>query len=47
MSKGDKTRGNREVKKPKKVKTKVAATADFAKSKPSLNIGDKAPGAKK
>ncbi|WP_417722725.1 hypothetical protein [Salipiger sp.] len=41
MSKGDKTRGNREAKKPKKVKEKVTATADFSKGKTPLNIGDK------
>lgn len=28
MSKGDKQRGNREAKKPKRVKEKVVATAD-------------------
>jgi hypothetical protein len=33
MSKGDKRRGNRETKKPKKVKEKVVATADFTKGK--------------
>jgi len=33
MSKGDKQRGNREAKKPKKVKEKVVATADFTKGK--------------
>lgn len=41
MSKGDKKRGNREVKKPKQVKEKVAATADSAKGKTPLNIGNK------
>lgn len=41
MSKGDKTRGNREAKKPKKAKEKVVATADFAKGKLPLNIGEK------
>ena len=40
MSKGDKRRGNREVKKPKQKKEKVAATADFLKGKPPINIGD-------
>lgn len=38
MSKGDKRRGNREAKKPKK--EKVVATADFNKGKTPLNIGD-------
>lgn len=41
MSKGDKTRGNREAKKPKKVKAKVVATADFSKGKTPMNIGEK------
>lgn len=41
MSKGDRKRGNREVKKPKKVKDKVIATADFSKGKNPVNIGDK------
>ncbi|WP_255417520.1 hypothetical protein [Maritimibacter sp. 55A14] len=41
MSKGDKRRGNREVKKPKKVKEKIVATADFSKGKPPINIGEK------
>ena len=36
MSKGDKQRGNREAKKPKKVKEKVVATADFTKGKAGL-----------
>lgn len=31
MSKGDKQRGNREVKKPKKAKEKGVATADLTK----------------
>lgn len=39
MSKGDKQRGSREAKKPKKVKEKVVATADFAKGKTPPNIG--------
>lgn len=41
MSKGDKKRSNKEVKKPKKAKEKVSATADFAKGKTPLNIGAK------
>lgn len=41
MSKGDRKRGNREEKKPKKTKEKVVATADFAKGKTPLNIGEK------
>jgi hypothetical protein len=40
MSKGDKRRGNREVKKPKKVKEKVKATADFTKGKTLANLGE-------
>ncbi|WP_116134254.1 hypothetical protein [Tropicimonas sp. IMCC34043] len=40
MSKGDKTRGNREVKKPKKTKEKVVATADFSKGKTPVSIGE-------
>lgn len=40
MSKGDKRRGNRESKKPKQKKVKVAATADFNKGKTPVNIGD-------
>jgi len=34
MSKGDKRRGNREAKKPKKAKEKVVATAMFNKASP-------------
>lgn len=41
MSKGDKRRGNREVKKPKKTKEKVVATADFSKGKAPINLGQK------
>ena len=41
MSKGDKKRGNREVKKPKKVKEKVAATANFSKGKAPVILGDR------
>ena len=40
MSKGDKKRSNREVKKPKKVKEKVVVTADFTKGKTLTNVGD-------
>lgn len=41
MSKGDRKRGNREVKKPKKAKEKVVATADFSKGKTPINIGER------
>jgi len=41
MSKGDKKRGNRETKKPKKVKEKVSATADFSKGKTAVNLGER------
>ncbi|WP_289035992.1 hypothetical protein [uncultured Roseibium sp.] len=41
MSKGDKTRGNREAKKPKKVKVKALATADFNKGKRVPVLGEK------
>jgi hypothetical protein len=41
MSKGDRKRGNREVKKPKKVKEKVVATTDFSKGRETINIGGK------
>ncbi len=40
MSKGDKKRGNREVKKPKKVKEKAVATADFTKGKNVTSLGE-------
>ncbi|PJE25742.1 hypothetical protein SAMN06297129_2470 [Pseudooceanicola antarcticus] len=40
MSKGDKQRGNREAKKPKKVKEKVLATSDFGKSKTVVSLGE-------
>lgn len=40
MTKGDKRRGNREVKKSKKVKEKVVATADFTKGKALTNLGE-------
>ncbi|WP_286193636.1 MULTISPECIES: hypothetical protein [Paracoccaceae] len=39
MSKGDKRRGNREVKKPKKLKEKIVAAVDFARGKAPVNIG--------
>ena len=38
MSKGDNKRGNKEARKPKKVKPKVSATADSNAGKP-INIG--------
>lgn len=41
MSKGDKKKGNKEAKKPKKTKEKELATADFSKGKNPVNIGDK------
>ena len=41
MSKGDKKRGNKEAKKPKKIKEKVVATADFNKGKSSSILGVK------
>jgi hypothetical protein len=41
MSKGNKTRGNREAKKPKKVAEKVTATADFSKGKTTPILGAK------
>lgn len=41
MSKGDKQRGNREAKKPKKEKPKVAATADFTKGVSPNVLGQK------
>ena len=40
MTKGDKRRGNREVKTPKKEKEKVVATADFTKGKAFTNLGE-------
>ena len=39
MFKGDKRRGNREAKKPKKVKEKIPATADFSKGKGTPVLG--------
>ncbi|MGB3555953.1 MAG: hypothetical protein WBA25_15095 [Jannaschia sp.] len=41
MSKGDKQRGNREAKKPKKEKEKVVVTSDFTKGKPLPGGGEK------
>jgi hypothetical protein len=41
MSKGDKRRGNREAKKPKKVKEKISATADFNKGNGAPPLGEK------
>ncbi len=41
MSKGDKRRGNRETKKPKKLKEKVLATADFNKGRRVPVLGEK------
>ncbi|WP_267897003.1 hypothetical protein [Pseudooceanicola sediminis] len=40
MSKGDKQRSNKEIKKPKKAKEKVVVTADFAKGKTPVNVGN-------
>lgn len=40
MTKGNKQRGNREAKKPKKVKEKSVATADFTKGKALTNLGE-------
>ncbi|MFO7757325.1 MAG: hypothetical protein R6V26_02415 [Roseovarius sp.] len=40
MSKGDKQRGNKEAKKPKKAKEKPAVAADTFKAKTPVNIGD-------
>ena len=41
MSKANKRRGNREAKKPKKVKEKVLATADSIKAIATVNAGQK------
>ncbi len=41
MSKGDKRRGSREAKKPKKEKVKTAETADFNKGKTTPILGAK------
>ncbi|WP_268873919.1 hypothetical protein [Roseovarius atlanticus] len=40
MSKGDKKRGNKEAKKPKKVKEKVVATSDFKTGKNVTTLGE-------
>ncbi|MGZ9812285.1 hypothetical protein ACXN5S_17620 [Pseudoroseicyclus sp. H15] len=40
MSKGNKTHGNREAKKPKQEKPKVLATANSGANKP-LSLGEK------
>ncbi|WP_415158092.1 hypothetical protein [Maritalea sp.] len=43
MSKGDKSRGNKEAKKPKKEKPKVLATSNSNAGKPlNINAGKKA-----
>ena len=41
MSTGDKARGNKEAKKPKKEAVKVSATADFNKGKSPLDTQQK------
>lgn len=41
MAKGDKRRGNREAKKPKKVREKVVATANFNKAEGSVKLSGK------
>lgn len=41
MTKGDKRRGSKEAKKPKKEKEKVLATADFSKGKTPINVNEK------
>jgi hypothetical protein len=41
MSKGNSRRGNREMKKPKKEKVKVLATANTMTNSESLQIGTK------
>mgnify|MGYP003627209110 FL=1 len=41
MGKGDNQRGNREAKKPKKVKEKVLATANSNAGKPVMQSGAK------
>ena len=40
MVKGNKKRGNREAKKPKKEKEKVVVTADFSRGKTPFRIGE-------
>lgn len=39
--KGNKTKGNKESKKPKQEKPKVLATANSGAGKPSLSVGGK------
>jgi hypothetical protein len=41
MSKGNSKRGNKEAKKPKQVKAKVHATANFNSGKTPLNVAGK------
>ncbi|MEQ8319322.1 MAG: hypothetical protein RH946_03590 [Rhodospirillales bacterium] len=41
MAKGNNQRGNREAKKPKKVKEKVSATADSGARKPAVTLTGK------
>ena len=41
MSKGNSKRGNKEAKKPKQVKAKVYATANFGAGKTPLNVAGK------
>jgi hypothetical protein len=41
MSKGNKTKGNRETKKPKQEKQKVSATANSQAGKPALVVAGK------
>ena len=41
MSKGDKRRGSREAKKPKKVKEKVVATANFTNGASAMKVTQK------
>jgi len=41
MAKGNNQRGNREAKKPKKVKEKVSATADSGARKPAMSVAGK------
>lgn len=40
MSKGDKQRGNKEAKKPKKAKEKLVEVTGSFKAKPPVNIGE-------
>ncbi len=41
MGKGNNNRGNKEIKKPKKVKAKDTATANSNLTKAPLNVGSK------